>query len=625
MAEGSLFSHSEDPFLALSYRLEPDYAQPLRGAPPHILARIRSHLAVLYGEDRADSVARGIDRLIKVHDAHSTPELRAAEASFEPRRRFSERDVVLITYGDLVVSPGKSPLKALSDFAFVLFRGLITTVHVLPFYPSSSDRGFSVISYEEVDPALGSWEEVIHLGHRFRLMFDGVFNHVSSKSRRFQKFLAGDPDHQDVFRVFSSRQAIDEDHLRLILRPRTSDLLSEYATVDGTRFVWTTFSRDQIDLNFRNPKVLLDVLDTLLTYVRRGADLVRLDAVTYIWHELGTRCAHLKETHAVVKLFRDVLDAAASHVALVTETNVPHVDNVTYFGDGTDEAQMVYNFALPPLVFHAFVTGSAQTLSVWADALQPPSQTTGFFNFLDSHDGIGLMGARGLLRESDIELLCQRVRSLGGFVSMKSNGDGTQSPYELNVTWYSALNDHAPDEPVERQVDRFLASRAIALAIRGVPGIYLPSFFGARNDLQLAQRDGQARSINRAALREEWLLEQFSDPGSIPSRIAGRLLHLLSLRASEHAFHPAAPQASVRIDKRVFALTRRSPDGSACILCLVDVSGQTVSLDVDVKSVGLAPGPLLELVSGRVYSAPRGRLKIEVQPYQTLWLRGAGG
>ena len=394
---GNFSRASADPFRELSYRHEPDYAQPLRGLPPALAERVKSRAALLYGYGRADTVVRHVDRLLRVHDAHSTPEMRAAEASFDPRQRFTEKDAVLITYGDLVISEGRTPLQTLSDFATLFFRGLVTTIHVLPFFPSSSDRGFSIVSYEEVDPKLGSWDEIARLGQGFRLMFDGVFNHVSAKSRRFQKFLAGDPEYDRFFRVFSSREEIDDDLLRLVLRPRTSDLLSEFATVEGTRWLWTTFSRDQIDLNFRHPRVLVEVLEILLYYVRRGADLVRLDAVTYIWHELGTSCAHLRQTHEVVKLVRDVLDAAAPHVALVTETNVPHADNVTYFGDGSDEAQMVYNFALPPLVLHAFVTGSAEVLSGWAAGLVPPSETTAFFNFLDSHDGIGLMGARGIL------------------------------------------------------------------------------------------------------------------------------------------------------------------------------------------------------------------------------------
>lgn len=623
---GSLKRAAADPFRALEYLPEPNYAQPLKGLPPRIAERVRRRVAFLYGEERADTVTRHVDRLVRVQDAYTTPEIRAAEAAFAPRDRFSEKDAVLITYGDLVVSEGRTPLRTLSDFAFVLFRGLVTTVHVLPFYPSSSDRGFSVMAYEEVDPRLGSWEEIARLGRGFRLMFDGVFNHISSRSRRFQRFLSGDPEFERFFRVFSSREEIDDDHLKLVLRPRTSDLLNEFATVDGPRWLWTTFSRDQIDLNFRHPRVLLDVLEILLYYVRRGADLVRLDAVTYIWHELGTSCAHLKQTHEVVKLVRDVLDAAAPHVALVTETNVPHADNVTYFGDGTDEAQLVYNFALPPLVLHAFVTGSAATLSEWADALVPPSETTAFFNFLDSHDGIGLMGARGILPDGEVARLCERVRGVGGLVSMRTGEGGAPSPYELNVTWWSALNDASPAEPLERQVDRFVAARAIALSLRGVPGIYLLSFFGARNDLEAVQRDGQARSINRSALREEWLFDQFSDPASIPSRTASRFIDLLGARAAEPAFHPGAPQRVLRLDPRLFALVRTPRDGGGSpVVVLVDVSGEAVEARLPLGGTGLGEGPLVDLVGGGELRPEGGVVTLKLRPYQVAWLRRAAG
>ncbi|HEV8268228.1 MAG TPA: alpha-amylase family glycosyl hydrolase, partial [Thermoanaerobaculia bacterium] len=495
------FAHpAPDDFRGLLYRLEPDFTKPLLKVPEAIAARIRTRLAFLYGPENEEAVYREVERVIRVHDAHSTPQIREKEAAFDRRRRFSQRDAILITYGDLLVSDARAPLRALAHFTQSFFHGLVTTLHILPFFPYSSDRGFSVITYEEVDPRLGSWEEIGKISKRFKLMFDGVFNHVSARSRKFQRFLIGDPEAKDWFRVFSSRGEIDDEDRRLILRPRTTELLTEFATVNGPKYVWTTFSADQVDLNFKNPRVLVSMLEILLTYVRRGADLVRLDAITYLWYELGTRCAHLTQTHEVVKLFRDVLDVCAPHVALVTETNVPHEDNVSYFGGGTDEAQMVYNFALPPLVLHAFHRGSAETLRRWARTLEPPSDETAFFNFLDSHDGIGVMGARGILPEAEILELCRRVEAHGGFVSMKSNGDGTESPYELNTTWWSALNKEDAVEPFELMVDRFVSSRAIALALRGVPGIYLPSLFGAKNDVDAVKVEGVKRSINRTAL-----------------------------------------------------------------------------------------------------------------------------
>jgi glycosidase len=607
----------------MKFLLEPDFAQPLLEVPAALEARMRGRLLALYGEDRTDVVYRELERLLRVHQAHATDNIITAEAEFDPRERFTEQDVVLITYGDLIVSEGRSPLRTLADFAEVFFRGIISTLHILPFYPYSSDRGFSVISFEEVDPQLGTWDDIAELEGTFKLMFDGVFNHVSSKSYWFQQYLAGDPDYQDYFVGFSSREAIDEDRLRLILRPRTTPLLNEFRTIDGPRWVWTTFSRDQVDLNFKNPKVLLKIVEILLYYVRRGADLIRLDAITYLWYELGTSCAHLHEVHEVVRLLRDLLDAVAPHVALVTETNVPHVDNVTYFGDGADEAQMVYNFALPPLVLRAFQTGDASVLTRWAADLVPPSDTTGFFNFLDSHDGIGVMGARGILREREILAMCALAEEHGGYVSYKTNSDGTESPYELNITWYSALNRVDSGEPLELQVNRFLASRAVAMVLRGVPGIYLPSLIGHRNDTEAVFRDASLRSINRSRIDEARLLEVLQDPTRISSRIAERFVDLLERRINEPAFHPAASQRVLTLDPRVFSLLRTALDDSSRILCLINVSADEVMVKVDDRDLyGWRAGRLHDLVGGSTFSVERGRLEVRLEPYQVCWIKG---
>src|SRR5688572_30027520 len=303
---------------------EPDYTRPLLALTALQRRSILGKLTVLYGREKAAAAYPEIERLMKVYYAHKTPEMIADEAAFDARRRFDERDVVLITYGDLITAPGRSPLRALAGLLETFMKGSINTVHLLPFFPYSSDRGFAIIDYEDVDPRLGTWQEVERLGERFRLMFDGVFNHVSSKSRWFQRFLNGRPGFEDFFVAFNTRDAIGPDHLRLILRPRTSDLLTRFQSISGPRWVWTTFGPDQVDLNFKNPRVLQRVVEVLLYYVRRGANIIRLDAITYVWRELGTRCAHLRETHALVQLFRAILDVVAPQVALVSETNVPH-------------------------------------------------------------------------------------------------------------------------------------------------------------------------------------------------------------------------------------------------------------------------------------------------------------
>ncbi len=603
------------------YRLEPDYTKPPGEIPKPITQRIRKRIRFLYGKAREDDIYGEVERTIRVHCAHDTPEVMEAERCFNPAERFTEKDVVLITYGDLMVSENRTPLKTLADFATVFFHAIITTLHILPFCPYSSDRGFSVTSYKQVDPNLGTWEEIDDIASSFKLMFDGVLNHMSSKNEIFQRFLDGDPDVQDFFIGFSTRTATDDERLKLVLRPRTTPLLTEFPTINGPRFVWTTFSADQIDLNFKNPKILIYVLELLLHYVRRGADLIRLDAVTYLWYELGTSCAHLEQTHQIVKLIRDVLDVAAPHVGIVTETNVPHSDNITYFGEDSDEAQMVYNFALPPILLHTFQTEDSRILTGWAEDLAPPSHTTAFFNFLDSHDGIGLLGARDILTREQITALCDRGRDHGGFVSMMADEDGTESPYELNITWFSALNRENTDEPVELQVARFIASRAVALVLRGVPGIYLPSMFGSANDVEAVHRDGAYRSINRSAINERQLLEAFGDWDSIPARIARSYIRLLELRVNEPSFHPNGEQEVLDLGSGVFVVKRTSPDFESRVLSLINVTSEAVSVVIPLREIGMGEKALFEMTASREIAPETNPWHLIMEPYQIMWLK----
>jgi sucrose phosphorylase len=411
---------------------------------------------------------------------------------------------------------------------------------------------------------------------------------------------------------------VSPDYLRLILRPRTSDLLTPFRTINGTRYVWTTFSPDQVDLNFRNPRVLLRVVEILLTYVRRGADLVRLDAVTYIWRELGTSCAHLRETHALVQLFRAILDVVAPRVGLITETNVPHEDNVSYFGDGSDEAQMVYNFALPPLVLHTFHTGSCATLAAWARTLTKVSDTATYFNFLSSHDGVGLLGARGILTEDEITALVERTVAHGGFVSYRSNGDGTQSPYELNITWYSALNREGSGESQALQVARFLAARAVALALRGVPGIYLPTLFGAKNDTEAVLKGAEKRSINRRTYDEATLMRLLGDPECWVSQVARGMRRLVRQRIEQPAFHPNAEQTVLDLGPSVFGLYRERI-GVQHLVALTNACDREVRVRVPVGDIG---GARLwrDVLSTARYQATEGVLSVALPPYGVAWL-----
>ena len=602
----------------LAHLPEHDYSRPLLTLTDAQRQRMADLLTLLYGSGAAEQHLPELERLMRVYYAHRPQALIDADARFVAADRFSERDIVLITYGDLLTSPGRPPLQVLAGFLRRFMRSSMNTVHILPFFPYSSDRGFSIIDYEEVDPRLGTWEDIAGLAEEFRLMFDGVFNHASSRSRWFQNFLNGRPGYQDFFVAFTTRDAISADYLRLILRPRTSDLLTPFRTINGQRYVWTTFSPDQVDLNFRNPQVLMRVVEILLSYVRRGADVVRLDAVTYIWRELGTSCAHLRETHALVQLFRAILDVVAPNVALITETNVPHADNIGYFGDGTNEAQLVYNFALPPLVLHSFLTGSCDTLSRWARTLTPISDTANYFNFLSSHDGVGLLGARGLLTDEEVGALVDRTIANGGFVSYRSNGDGTQSPYELNIAWYSALNKEGNGEPQSLQVARFLAARSIALALRGVPGMYLPTLFGARNDTDAVLKGAEKRSINRRTYDEASLMRLLDDRACWVSQVARGMRRLVRRRIAQPAFHPNASQAVLDAGPGVFALRRERP-GVQRLLALTNVTASRVRVRLAAADIG-SDTVWQDVISRARYQVSDGTLSVALPPYGVAWL-----
>lgn len=565
-------------------------------------AAILEHLKFVYGEAGARDITPRLNALIAERAVQIQP--RRTQGRELP---LSERDVLLITYGDQVREPGQPPLKTLAEFLSQHARDVLSGVHILPFYPYSSDDGFSVIDYQQVDPALGTWDDVADLGRDFDLMFDAVFNHMSAGSEWFQKFLKDDPAYRDYFVTVAGLPDLSQ-----VVRPRALPLLTQFETPSGAKNVWTTFSTDQVDLNFRNPAVLLAVLDVLLFYVAHSAKFIRLDAIAYLWKEVGTSCIHLPQTHRIIQLMRAVLDEVAPQVMLITETNVPHADNLSYFGDGTNEAQLVYNFALPPLVVHSLTTGNAQHLTRWAQSLQLPSPRVTFFNFLASHDGIGVNPARGILSDAELAALVQRAQDHGGFVSYKHNPDGSKSPYELNLNYFDALSNPAADEPLTTQLGRFICAQAIMLSLVGVPGIYFHSLFGSRSDRASAEASGIPRRINRQKFTRVQLEADLA-PHTLRARVLAAMKELLRRRRASPAFHPSGPQQVLACDDRLFVVLRSSPDGKEHALCLHNVSNAEVSvkfrLDGEAKHSFAQAGKY-----------PDGLVEETVPPCTPLWV-----
>ncbi len=566
--------------------------------------RIRTLVTQIYGSEITPTLLTRLDGILNRYRGR-IPKPHAAG--------LSEQDVILIAYPDQVQEYERAPLQSINGLCEQFLGGIISGIHLLPFYPWSSDDGFSVIDYRAVAPEYGSWADVKSIGGNFRLMFDAVINHVSAKSPWFEGFLKGNQDYHDFFIEVKGNPDLSK-----VVRPRALPLLTDFNTSTGTKAIWTTFSPDQVDLNYHNPSVLLEILDVLLCYAQQGAEFIRLDAIAYLWKEIGTECIHLPQTHWVIQLIRAVLDEIAPHVMLITETNVPYIENISYFGDGTNEAQLIYNFSLPPLVLYAFYTGSARVLAKWAAGLKAPSEHATFFNFLASHDGVGLNPVRGILREPEIEGLAREMEARGGRISYKGNADGSQSPYEVNINYLDALSNAG--EPVDLTIKRFITAHAILLALAGMPGIYFHSLFGSRGWREGVEQTGRNRSINREKLARNGLQAQLEDKNSLRSQVLRQISHLITIRADQPAFTPHATQQILECGASVFGVLRKGAEGEASVICLNNVSdeAQRVEMDLSLKFAG-QPEDLSDLISGRKYHAG-DLLSLMLSPYQTVWL-----
>ena len=555
--------------------------------------KIKDLLEKIYGQETAEPALKRIAPIIDKYAA-----TKSKKESY-----FSQEDVVLITYGDSLKKEGEAPIATLHEFAGQYLKGAISNIHFLPFFPYSSDDGFSVMDFFEIDPDLGTWKEVAAIGQDFELMFDYVVNHYSSKGQWFQNYLEG----TNGFETFAIEVDPSTD-LSLVTRPRSLPLLSAYTKKDGqTVHLWTTFSADQIDFNFKSLDVLERMIDVLLFYADQGATILRLDAIAYLWKEIGTNCIHLAQTHDMVKLFRAVLDLVAPDVIILTETNVPHDENISYYGDGRNEAQMVYNFTLPPLLFYSMVKEDATVLSQWAAGLHLESDHNTFFNFTASHDGIGVRPLEGILDPKELDGLIEIVKANQGQVSYKQNPDGSESPYELNITYVDAiLGDKS-----STRAEKFLASQSIQYALPGVPATYIHSLLGSRNWVEGVKQTGRARTINREKLQVEDLISELNNPESFRSQVFFPYLNLIKTRKKQSAFHPNAEFEILQIDPAIFAIKRTSRDET--IYALTNISSNVVQASL---SGAASNAETTDLISGGKVNTE----SFDLNPYQYVWL-----
>lgn len=526
------------------------------------------------------------------------------------QNHWSAEDVVLITYGDTFLKAEEKPLSTLANFIDSHVGDSVNSVHILPFFPYSSDDGFAVIDYSQVDEKLGDWSHISDIAANKRLMSDLVINHGSSESTWFKNFVAGEGEGHDYFYT-----AWPEDDTSKVVRPRTSPLLRPTETAKGQKYVWCTFSHDQVDFDFTNPKVLIAFVKIIRQYLDVGVKIFRLDAVAFLWKKLSTSSINLSETHEVVRLLRTLIEHAQSDAIIITETNVPNTQNLTYFGNA-NEAHAIYNFSLPPLLLNTLVTGNGLYLNRWLMSMPPAQAGTTYFNFIASHDGIGLRPAEGLLDDQELSVLVDTMQDFGGKISWRTGENGKQKAYEINISLFDALQGTTQGAD-EWGHERFICAHAIMLGLEGIPGIYIQSMLGTRNDYEKLQATHHSRSINRHQWDYNTLEEKLADPQTHHAQILASMKHLIDIRVKQPAFHPNATQFTLHLGSKIFGFWRQSQDRKQSIFCISNVTHEKLDLPLCELNLIITESWLDLLSHKEIQHIDES---IVLQPYQTVWI-----
>lgn len=522
------------------------------------------------------------------------------------QNRWDESDVALITYLDTFYNNDEKNIQTLEQVLKTYLQDNVSIIHLLPFFPYSSDDGFAVIDYLKIKKGLATWSDIKKLSLKYKIMADLVINHCSSQSEWFQQFLNNQLPGKNYFLDYK-----DKFDTSKIVRPRSHDLLQIFKTKKSEKFVWCTFSRDQVDLNFKNKDVLIEFLKIIKFYLDQGISILRLDAVAFLWKKLDTNCINLNETHEVIKLFRLLLDASSQKTFLITETNLPNKENLDYFGNG-NEAQLIYNFSLPPLILYSMLYGNSTILRKWLMSMPPPMEGTTYFNFIASHDGIGIRPAEGLISEKNIKAILRRMKEFGGEVSYRKV-ENKNKPYEINIALIDALKGTI-DNLDNFQIERFICAHAIMLSLEGIPAIYVHSFFGTENDYSGMQSTKQKRSINRKRYDLKDLRNKMNKK-TINSTVLKQLNSLISIRKKQPAFHPNATQFTLNLGEKIFALWRQCQNRKQSIFVLCNITSQ--KQPVDLNEINLIFNKnWIDLISNKKIESK----KIYLKPYQTMWI-----
>ena len=522
----------------------------------------------------------------------------------------SEKSLLLISYGDNLKNKNEVPLKTLKNFFEKNIKNCFEILHILPFYPSSSDGGFSVTDHKNVNKDLGTWHDIRSLSNHASIMADLILNHSSIKGKWFNSFIKEKEDYKNFFFTID-----DNFDFSKVIRPRDHKLIQIYNYKKKNNKLWCTFSHDQIDLNFKDPFVLIEFIEIVLLLLSKGVTTFRLDAVAFIWKKNGTSCVNLPETHEIVKLLRLIVNFINPHALIVTETNLPRKENLSYFGNN-DEANWIYNFPLPPLILYTFLFEDSSKISGWSKSMPPAQINNAYLNFIASHDGIGMRPAEGILDNIILDKLFKRVKKNGGKFSFRKVKTKNKV-YEVNITLFDALKRTNFDKDGIFAVERYIAAHSILLALEGVPAIYFNSLFGTSNDQNAFIKTGIKRNINRFKWDFSDLSKKLKNKNSIENVIYSKILKIISLRQKQIAFHPNATQYTLSLGNKLFGVWRQSIDRSQNIFAITNIS--SVVRELKLSKINLFENQLwFDLLKP---DESLNNLKIlKLKPFQTVWI-----
>ncbi len=522
---------------------------------------------------------------------------------------WSEKDVLLITYADSIIKKNQKNLITLSNF-LTKYCKEFTYVHILPFFPFSSDDGFAVEDYKKIKKEHGSWNDLKKITKSFKIMVDLVINHCSSRNRLFKNFLENKDPGKEFF--ISSQKKFPTS--KKIVRPRSSDLSKKVLINGKDNYVWCTFGHDQVDFNFKNPSVLIYFFEIIKFYLDQNIKALRLDAVAFLWKELGTRCINLPQTHNIIRLIRLIIDNFYNKTLIITETNIPSHENLTYFGNN-NEAHCIYNFSLAPLLIHAIISGNSFYLKKWSRGMPPAQENNSYLNFLSTHDGIGMRPVEGILPEMEVKKYFRFFKKQGGLFSYRTN-KGKKSVYEVNITLLEALKEcyNGKDKYI---FDRFVLAHTILFSMEGIPAIYIQNFLGSKNDNIKVKKTNSFRSINRKNWNYDSLTKIINNKSTINNKILNSIKNLIVLRKKQVAFHPNATQFTLQLGDIFFGLWRQSIDRSQSIFCISNLTNkkQKISL-LDINLI--STNSWFDLLTKKKIKNIGDELFFK--PYQTYWI-----